>query len=62
MEGISFSRLRAHSIKFEALSQLPYLRVLVLDGVKMDSILSGIPLAAVGHVVLAVCQWTGAAF
>ena len=41
MEGIAFPHLRAHSTSFEALSRLPHLRILIIDGVKVDSVLSG---------------------
>lgn len=41
MEGISVAGLRAHELNVEALSRMPRLRILVLDGATVNGALSG---------------------
>ena len=41
VQGIALTGLRADSTAFEALGRMSQLRILVLDGVKMESVLSG---------------------
>ena len=55
-EGISFAGLQADSFMFGALSRMPHLRILILDGVKMDNMLSGFRLPR-----LAMLSWRKAA-
>ena len=55
MEGISVAGLQADSLPLEALSRMPRLRVLVMDGVQTDSMLSGFHLPR-----LAMLSWRNA--
>ena len=55
MEGISFQGMQADSDNFEALGRMPQLRILILDGVKTDSLLSGVQLPS-----LAMLSWRDA--
>ena len=55
VEGISLTGVRAELITSEALGRMPQLRILILDGVKTDSMLSGFHLPR-----LAMLSWRGA--
>ena len=54
MEGISFRGMQVDSSTFEALGRMPQLRILILDGVKPDKMLSGVRLPS-----LAMLSWRG---
>ena len=55
MEGISFQGMRADSANLGAPNRMPQLRILILDNVKTDSMLSGIQFPS-----LAMLSWRGA--
>ena len=55
VEGISLAGLRVDSAMAEALSCMPDLRILILDGVKLDGVLSGAQLPR-----LAMLSWRDA--
>ena len=55
VEGISLAGLTVDSIILEALSRMPQLRILILDGVKTDMTLSGVRLPR-----LAMLSWRDA--
>ena len=55
MEGISVAGLQADALDVKALSRMPRLRILVLDGAKVDDTLSGFRIPR-----LAMLSWRGA--
>ena len=55
VEGVSLQGLQLHSTSFEALSRMPKLRILILDDVKTNVLLSGFKLPR-----LAMLSWRGA--
>lgn len=55
VEGISLQGLQLHSASFEALGRMSNLRILILDDVKTNSVLSGFKLPR-----LAMLSWWGA--
>ena len=52
LEGISLAGLRAEVLNFQALSRMPQLRILILDGIKTQHILSSLHLPR-----LAMLSW-----
>ena len=53
VEGISLQGLQAGSVGFEALSRMPELRILILDGVRTDQCAVRLPNTTLGHAVMA---------
>ena len=55
VEGILLTGLREDPATFEALNRMPQLRILIMDGVKINRVLSGLQLPR-----LAMLSWRGA--
>ena len=55
MQGISLLGLQAGSTIIETLARMPRLRILILDGVRLDSMLTGSPMPS-----LAMLSWRDA--